>query len=215
MLLSRKLSTISKQKYVKNYSKLNKTMIKAKIRQKLQQTQQNNDQIDQSKSLESSDFSNSFDENLNIDESTFWRSKNLDFLDSKLFTFYDSNSMIRDDKNVYYRNVHFFCERIRNLVAIKSEELIRVNLNICLFDYAFIWYILKLRALNRVDLRSLSFEDDWIKKFKLRFKSNHSVVIDVLIFERYTLVDVRNERKSFNYVQQVVSHVMNVNFQNT
>ena len=189
--------------------------IKVEIRQKLQQIQQNNDQIDQSKFFESSDFSNSLDENLNIDESSFWRSKDLDFLDSKLFAFYDSNLMIRDDKNVYYRNVYFFCERIRDLATIKSEELIRVNLNICFFDYALIWYTSKLRALNRVDLRNFSLENDWIKKFKLRFKSNHSVVIDALIFERYTLVDVRSDRESFNYVQQVVNHVMNVNFQNT
>ena len=123
--------------------------------------------------------------------------------------------MIKDDKNVYYRNVHLFCERIRNLTVIKNEELIRANLSICLFDYALIWYTSKLKALNRADLRNLSFENDWIKKLKLRFKSNHSVVIDALIFERYILIDVRSDRESFNYVQQVVNHVMNVNFQNT
>ena len=123
--------------------------------------------------------------------------------------------MIKNDKNVYYRNVHLFCERIRNLIVIKSEELIRINLNICFFDYAFIWYISKLKILSRIDLRSLFLENDWIRELKLRFKFNHSVVIDALVFERYILIDVRSDRESFNYVQQIVSHVMNVNFQNT
>ena len=184
--------------------------IRTEIRQEMQQVQQNNDQ---SKSVESFDSSNSLDEN--NDENSFWRFEDLDFLDIKLSTFFEFDSMIRNDKNVYYRNVHLFCERIRNLIATKSEKLIRINLNICLFDYALIWYISKLKTLSRADLRNLSLEKDWIKKLKLRFKFNHSVVIDALVFERYILVDVRNDRKSFNYVQQIVSHVMNANFQNT
>ena len=134
--------------------------IRAKIRQKLQQAQQNNDQSDQSKSSESFDLSDSLDENFNIHKSLSWRSEDLDFLDFKLSVLYDSNSMIRDDKNVYYRNVYLFCERIRNLIAIKNEKLIRINLNICFFDYALIWYISKLKVLSRIDLRSLSLEND-------------------------------------------------------
>ena len=184
--------------------------IRTEIRQEMQQTQQNNDQ---SEFFEFSDSSNSFDEN--NDENSFWRLENLDFLDIKLSTFFEFDSIIRNDKNVYYRNVHLFCERIRDLIAIKSEKLIRINLNICLFDYVFIWYISKLKTLNRADLRSFSFEKDWIKKLKLRFKLNHSAVINALVFERYILVDVRNDRKSSNYVQQIVNHVMNANFQNT
>ena len=134
--------------------------IKTKIRQKLQQIQQNNDQFNQSKFFKFFDFSNSFDENFNSDENFLWRSKNLNFFDFKLFVFYDSNFMIRNDKNVYYRNVHLFCKKIRNLIVIKNEKLIRINLNICFFYYAFIWYISKLKVLNEIDLRNFSFEND-------------------------------------------------------
>ena len=162
--------------------------IRTEIRQEMQQTQQNNDQ---SEFFEFSDSSNSFDEN--NDENSFWRFEDLDFFDIKLSTFFEFDFMIRNDKNVYYRNVHLFCKRIRNLIVIKNEKLIRINFNICFFDYAFIWYISKLKTLNRVDLRSFSFEKDWIKKFKLRFKLNHFVVIDALVFERYILINVRND----------------------
>ena len=188
--------------------------IRTKIRQKIQQAQQNNDQ---SKFFEFLDSSNSIDENNdeNNDENSFWRFENLNFLDFKLSTFFELDLMIKNDKNVYYRNVHLFCEKIRNLVATKNEKLIRINFNICLFDYALIWYISKLKILSRADLRNLFLENDWIKKFKLRFKFNHNAIIDALVFERYTLIDVRNDRESSNYVQQIVNHVMNVNFQNT
>ena len=46
--------------------------------------------------------------------------------------------MIRDDKNVYYRNVHLFIERVKNLIVTKSANVIRTNPNICLRDYALI-----------------------------------------------------------------------------
>ena len=184
--------------------------IRAEIRQEMQQIQQNNDQ---SESFEFFDSSDSFDEN--NDENSFWRFEDLNFFDIKLSTFFEFDSMIKNDKNVYYRNVYLFCERIRNLIVIKSEKLIRINLNICFFDYALIWYISELKTLNRVDLRNFFLEKDWIKKFKLRFKLNHFAVIDALVFERYILVDVRSDRESSSYVQQIVSHVMNANFQNT
>ena len=35
-----------------------------------------------------------------------------------------------------------------------------------------------------------------------------------MITKRYFVVDVRNNRKSINYVQQIVNHVKNVNFDN-
>ena len=176
-------------------------------------------QSEQQDEFESSNSSNeNIDENENADENLYdtflWCSKKLNFFDSHLSIFFELDLMIKNDKNIVYRNVHFFCERIRNLIAIKRQELICINLNICMIDTALIWYISKLKTLRRVDFRSFDLKKDWIKKFKLRFKSNHFVVINVFIVERYTIIDVRNERESFDYIQQVVNHVMNVNFQN-
>ena len=38
------------------------------------------------------------------------------------------------DKNIYFRDVHLFIERIQNIVKIKNFEMIRNNLYICLRD---------------------------------------------------------------------------------
>ena len=112
--------------------------IRAEIRQELQQAQQNNGQAGQPGPPEPPGPPGSPDGNLNTGGSPSWRPEDLGFLDSKLPASYDPDPMVRDGKNVYYRNVHLFCERIRDLAAIKSEELIRANLNICLVDYALI-----------------------------------------------------------------------------
>ena len=72
------------------------------------------------------------------DETSQWRSKKLDFFDFHFSSFYETDLMIRNDKNFYYRNVHFFCERIHDLTIIKNEKLVKANLNICLRNIAFI-----------------------------------------------------------------------------
>ena len=120
--------------------------------------------------------------------------------------------MIKNDKNFYYRNVHLFCEKIKNLIITKKQKIVRVNLNICFRNFVFIWYIAAFNRLKRFDLRNFSLDENWIKKFIKRFKSNHFIVIDFFIVERYTIIDVRNERDSSKYVQQIINNVKNVNF---
>ena len=125
---------------------------------------------------------------------------------------YESKSMIRNDKNVYYRNVHLFIERILNLVVTKDHDVVKINLNTCLQDIALNWYIDELITLKRFELRQIDLTKKWINLFKKRFTFNQFVVINSLIAERFFIVDVRNDRESFNYVQQIVSYVKNVNF---
>ena len=122
--------------------------------------------------------------------------------------------MIKNNKNFYYWNVHFFCEKIHDLIIIKNKKLIKINLNICLRNTIFIWYIAKFNDLKRFNIRNFFFEKKWINKLKKRFKSNYVIVINFLITKRYIIFNVRNERKSFDYVQQIVNYVKNVNFQN-
>ena len=141
-----------------------------------------------------------------------WKSKKLNFFDSFLLTFFDVDFMIKNDKNFYYRNVHFFCEKIKNLIITKKQKIVRVNFNICFRNFVFIWYIATFNRLKRFDLRNFFFDEDWIKKLIKRFKSNYFIVIDFFIVERYTIVDVRNERDSSKYVQQIINNVKNVNF---
>ena len=141
-----------------------------------------------------------------------WRFENFDFFDSHLSAKYESKSMIRNDKNVYYRNVHLFIERILNLVVTKNHDVVKINLNTCLQNIVLIWYIDELTVLKRFELRQIDLTKKWINLFKKRFKFNQFVVINSLIAERFFIVDVRNDRESFSYVQQIVSYVKNVNF---
>ena len=125
---------------------------------------------------------------------------------------YESKSMIKDDKNVYYRNVYLFIERILNLVITKNHDVVKINLNTCLQNIVLIWYIDELTILKRFELRQIDLTKKWINSFKKRFKFNQFVVINSLITKRFFIVDVRNDRESFSYVQQIVNYVKDVNF---
>ena len=46
------------------------------------------------------------------------------------------------------------------------------------------------------------------------FKFNQSTIVNILMIERYFISNVCNNRKSINYVQQMISHAKNVNFNN-
>ena len=92
---------------------------------------------DSSNSQESSESQSVFGVDNDHDTSA-WRFEDFDFFDSHLSAKYGSEPMIRDDKDVYYRNVHLFIERILDLVVTKDHDVVKINLNTCLQDIVFI-----------------------------------------------------------------------------
>ena len=60
-------------------------------------------------------------------------SQEINYFDS----FYDNKTIIIDnsienvEKNIYFRDVHIFIDKIKNMTIIKSEKLIRDNLYTC------------------------------------------------------------------------------------
>ena len=65
-----------------------------------------------------------------------WKPEELGFFDPHLSASYEVGSMIRDDRDMMYRSVHLFAERILRLSITKDQELLRTNLNTCLRDTA-------------------------------------------------------------------------------
>ena len=102
-----------------------------------------------------------------------------------------------------------------DLTAIKNQELVKINFNICLRKNALMWYIVELSTLKRSIFRQINFNENWIIMLRKRFKFNQSIVINVLMIERYFILNVRNNRESVNYVQQMINYAKNVNFDNT
>lgn len=123
--------------------------------------------------------------------------------------------MVRDGKDVYYRNVNLFVERILDLAATKGHDAVKTNLNTCLRGTALIWYTAELTSLERSGLRQIDLTERWITSLKRRFKPNHSAAVSSLVAERYSVADVRSDREPASYIQQVVSHAKDASFDST
>jgi hypothetical protein len=48
----------------------------------------------------------------------------LGFIDPELFEEYSTDDLIHSDKNIIYRSVHLFIERIRDIVKIKISTIV-------------------------------------------------------------------------------------------
>ena len=63
---------------------------------------------------------------------------NIGYFNLYLNKLYGNDEIIIIGKNVYYRNVILFIERIRNLLIIKGIIFIRININIIFRGFTFI-----------------------------------------------------------------------------
>lgn len=144
------------------------------------------------------------------DNNNHWKKFELKFFDFWLSASLDAESIMQEDKDFYYRSVHLFVERIKNVIEIKEQEIVRTNLNTCLRDDSLIWYTVKLTKLERLVLRQIN--NQWIRMLIKWFKSNHSAAINALIRERYILTDLQNQRESFAYIQSMISYAKNASF---
>ena len=46
------------------------------------------------------------------------------------------NSIEYSNKNTYFRNVHFYIEKIKNMTLFKNVDVIRTNFYNCMRDHA-------------------------------------------------------------------------------
>ena len=88
-----------------------------------------------------------------------WRINELKLFNFKLSTSYDSNFMIKNEKDIIYRNVNFFIKKILNLTVIKKQKLIKINFNVCLQNEALMWYIDEFTSLKRVNFRQFDLAE--------------------------------------------------------
>ena len=81
-------------------------------------------------------------------------------------------------KELYYRLVILFIDKIADLVTVKLVVLVRANINICLRRVILLWYMLELNDVKRSGLRNnIDGVNLWIKSLKRRFKVLITVVL--------------------------------------
>ncbi len=139
----------------------------------------------------------------------WWNSADIDFFDSNFddkFAFIDE-AVIHASKNIYYRDVHVFVERIKKMIIVLESEMIKKNLSSCLRESVLMWHIAKLFDVSR---RILFYEknvNEWMQALIDRFKTQVITTIVNLLRERYTLTNAERNRESRKYVQKIIKWV--------
>lgn len=102
------------------------------------------DILDSFNSSDSSDSSASSELISSFSEFDRWNSSNLDFFDSHLDKSFTKDDVIIVNKDVYFRSVILFINRIRDLIITKNSIIIKININIAFRDTALAWYTTEL-----------------------------------------------------------------------
>ena len=100
-----------------------------------------------------------------------WKAEELGFFDLYLTSSLGLGDVMIVSKELYYRLIILFIDRIADLATVKPAVLVRANINICLRGAALLWYMSELNDAKRSGLRNdTNGINLWIKSFKRRFK---------------------------------------------
>jgi hypothetical protein len=61
-----------------------------------------------------------------------FRASNVGFFDSQLDSFYGSGDVVQVERDLYYRDVYLFVERVKDVVIMSDVEAVQTNLSTCL-----------------------------------------------------------------------------------
>ena len=142
----------------------------------------------------------------NDNDENRWNVDEIDFFD----LLYDDKSIVivefieHIDKNIYFRNVTYFIERVKNIIKIKNVELIRQNFYICFRDIALIWYIIILIENEKRFVKLNNDVEKWIRVLYKRFKKFVVVIMFTITKKRYIIKNVRRRQKFMKFVYVII-----------
>ena len=169
---------------------------------------QNNVQSKSQESAESSDSVEPFDN----DDDVKWNAQKTDFFDS----WYEEknaiidNSIEHSNKNTYFRNVHLYIERIKDMTILKDADVIRANLYSCMREHALRWYT---EVVNDDQKRLIKLEEDvekWERLLLKRWKKSSFTTLTVITKKKYTMKNARKHREFFDFVEIIVREVKSI-----
>ena len=143
-----------------------------------------------------------------------WNPADLGYFDPHLDKSYGEGEIVTVGKDLYFRSVILFVERIKDLATVKGDALVRTNLNTSLRGAALKWYTAELSNLERTGLRNdPRGVEEWCNALLVRFKELPGVALSHLTSEKYTATDARAKREPADYVQAIIRHAKSANIE--
>ena len=135
-----------------------------------------------------------------------WNASEVGFFDS----LYDGKSistgqaMKHARKDTYFKDVHLFIERAKDIATIQGGQHVRDNLFTCLRGSALQWYTSEISIEAKQLMRYEDEIDHWTTQLLKRFKENINVFMNIMLREQYTMKDARRRRESREYAAKIL-----------
>ena len=141
----------------------------------------------------------------NINHNNKWNFEKIEFFDFM----YDEKSIVIEkfimhvEKDIYFRDVNDFINRVKHITNVKNVELIRQNFYICFRNIVFSWYIIIFIENQK---RLINFDndvDEWIRVLHKRFKKFVDTIMNIINKKRYMINDIKRRREFSKYIHIV------------
>ena len=110
-------------------------------------------------------------------------------------------------KSTFFRDIHVFIDRVKDVVRAKGDTLLRQNLQICLRGTALAWFTTEL---TENDKRLVTYSiDEWYRLLLARWKQPRSQGMAVLLREKYSMQDAARRREPREYAQVIMRAAQN------
>ena len=122
--------------------------------------------------------------------------------------------MISVGKNVYYRNIVLFVQRIQNLATFQSTALVKANIPTLLRGFTFKWYTSELAEFNRDAFNNNLGIKIWINTLFQRFKVPPNVALGLFTNKTYSLDNTQRCQPPAQYIQAILRYEIGCNINN-
>lgn len=140
-----------------------------------------------------------------------WNQANLGYFDPYLDRVYGKGEIVSVRKNIYYRNMVLFVQRLQSLVTFWAAALMKANIVISLQCSTLEWYTSELSDFDRDALNNNSGVKSWINTFSHCFKIPTSIAFGLLTDETYFFDDAQAWRPLAWYVRAIIWHSIGYN----
>ena len=138
--------------------------------------------------------------------------ENVDYFDFEYENSIDTDQFIVNVKRYnYYRNVYIFIDYFRDLKKIDFDFKVKKLIFICFKSKTLRWYFIELIEIKKNYFRK-TFIERWCINLTKRFKKRNFIVLKKLQTKSYTYVDVRRDRKSRFYMQNILRYAKAANY---
>ena len=138
--------------------------------------------------------------------------ENVDYFDFEYENSIDTDQFIVNVKRYnYYRNVYIFIDHFRDLKKIDFDFKVKKLIFICFKSKTLRWYFIELIEIKKNYFRK-TFIERWCINLTKRFKKRNFIVLKKLQTKSYTYVDVRRDRKSRFYMQNILRYAKAANY---